>query len=91
MKLRPGFRLLVCTVLFSAGIWAGRSEAASIAFDEFGLMHGSAISASVNAPYLSDFGFTIIADNLNISGWPESGAKSLKSLEAIKLESFNSS
>ena len=46
MKLQPGFKLLVCTVLFSAGLWAGRSEAASIAFDEFGIrdtdIHGCA-------------------------------------------------
>ena len=91
MKLQPGFKLLVCTVLFSAGLWAGSSEAASITFDKFVLMHGSAISTSFNAAYLTDFGLTIIAGKLNIPGWPGSGVKSLKSLEAIKLESCNSS
>ena len=69
MKLRPGFKLLVCIVLFSVGLWAGRVEAASITFDKFGLKHGSTISTSVNAPYLKDFGFAIIDDNLNITGW----------------------
>jgi hypothetical protein len=74
VKLRPVFKLLVCIVLFSAGLWAGRSEAAGITFDEFGIMHGSAISASVNAPHLMDFGFTVIAGKPNIPGWPEAVA-----------------
>ena len=68
MKLQPGFRLLVCTILFCAELWVGRSQAASITFDKSGLKHGSAISTSFNAPYLTDFGFTIIADKLNIPG-----------------------
>ena len=71
MKLKLGFKLLVCTVLFTASIWTGRAEAATIAFDEFGLMYGSAISAAVDAQYLMDSGLTIIADNLNIPGRPE--------------------
>lgn len=72
MKLQPGFKLLVCTVLFSAGLWAGRCEAAGITYDESGLTRGSAISTSVNAPYLKDFGLTITADNMDLPGRQES-------------------
>jgi hypothetical protein len=68
MNLKIDFKLLVYSILCWLGICSGHSEAAIVSFNEFGLSHGSGISAPVNAQYSANFNLTIIADNFYIPG-----------------------
>jgi hypothetical protein len=71
MRFEHGFKLLTCVVLFSAGMFAGGSEAETITFSEFSLKHGSEKNAYGPYQHVNNFDLTIASDNFHAPGRPE--------------------